>query len=133
MDEIRWRRIPALIGGAERFRPPRVRDIAGVMGLAETDIRRLLKLASRLGRVDEVAHDHFFLRTTTAEMVDIVATLSAALPKGEFTASQFRDEVENGRKVAIQILEFFDRHGVTLRREDQRRINPQRRDLFRAG
>lgn len=133
VDEIRWRRIPALIGGAERFRPPRVRDIAGVMGLAETDIRRLLKLASRLGRVDEVAHDHFFLRTTTAEMVDIVATLSAALPKGEFTASQFRDEVENGRKVAIQILEFFDRHGVTLRREDQRRINPQRRDLFRAG
>ncbi|NEU13273.1 selenocysteine-specific translation elongation factor [Methylobacterium sp. BTF04] len=131
VDEIRWRRIPSLIGGAERFRPPRVRDIAKIMGVAEADIRHLLKRASRLGRVDEVAHDHFFLRTTTSEMVDRVASLSATLPKGEFTASQFRDTVENGRKVAIQILEFFDRHGVTLRREDLRRVNPQRLDLFR--
>ena len=31
----------------------------------------------------------------------------------EFTAAQFRDRLDNGRKVAIQILEFFDRHGVT--------------------
>ena len=46
-------------------------------------------------------------------------------------ASQFRDRVDNGRKVAIQILEFFDRHGVTLRRGDLRRINRHRLDLFR--
>ena len=46
---------------------------------------------------------------------------------------QFRDRLDNGRKVAIQILEFFDRHGVTLRRGDLRRMNTQRLDLFRAG
>ncbi|WP_420712750.1 SelB C-terminal domain-containing protein [Ancylobacter sp. SL191] len=34
--------------------------------------------------------------------------------------------------MAIQILEFLDRHGVTLRRGDQRRINPHRLDLFGA-
>ena len=38
--------------------------------------------------------------------------------------------MDNGRKVAIQILDFFDRHGVTLRRGDLRRINPHRLDLF---
>ena len=43
---------------------------------------------------------------------------------------QFRDRLDNGRKVAIQILEFFDRHGVTLRRGDLRRINQHRLDLF---
>ena len=43
---------------------------------------------------------------------------------------QFRDRLDNGRKVAIQILEFFDRHGVTLRRGDLRRVNPRRLDLF---
>ena len=50
-----------------------------------------------------------------------------------FTAAQFRDQVDSGRKVAIQILEFFDRHGVTLRRGDLRRLNRHRLDLFRPS
>jgi selenocysteine-specific elongation factor len=83
-----------------------------------------------MGWVDEVAQDHFFLRSTVREMTAIVAALAAAIPTGAFTAAQFRDRVDNGRKVAIQILEFFDRHGVTLRRGDLRRINRHRMDLF---
>ena len=130
-DEKLWARIAPMVGGAERFRPPRVRDIASLLTLRETDVRRLLKLLGRMGRVDEVALDHFFLRTTVAEMVGIIVDLSQTQLLGQFTASQFRDRVDNGRKVAIQILEFFDRHGVTLRRGDLRRINRHRLDLFR--
>lgn len=130
-DEKLWPRVANLLSGAERFRPPRVRDIAGLLGVREPDVRRLLKLLGRMGRVDEVAHDHFFLRETVAEMVGIVVDLSQSQPLGQFTASQFRDRVDNGRKVAIQILEFFDRHGVTLRRGDLRRVNRHRLDLFR--
>ena len=85
-----------------------------------------------MGRVDEVAHDHFFLRATVAEMVGIIVDLAQTLPLGQFAAGQFRDRVDNGRKVAIQILEFFDRHGVTLRRGDLRRINKYRLNLFRG-
>ena len=130
-DETLWAQVRPLLGGAERFRPPRVRDIATLLGAAEPEVRHLLKLAGRLGRVDEVAHDHFFLRGAVAEMVDIICELSRQAEDAQFTAAQFRDQVENGRKVAIQILEFFDRHGVTLRRGDLRRINKHRLDLFR--
>ena len=130
-DETLWRRIAPLIGEGERFRPPRVRDIAGMLDVREPDVRRLLKLVGRMGKVDEVAHDHFFLRGTVAEMVEIIIDCAAKAPDGQFTAAQFRDRVDNGRKVAIQILEFFDRHGVTLRRGDLRRINKHRLDLFR--
>ncbi|MEA2818223.1 MAG: selenocysteine-specific elongation factor [Bradyrhizobium sp.] len=130
-DEKLWARIAPMLCGMERFRPPRVRDIATLLGLRETEVRRLLKLLGRMGRVDEVAHDHFFLRATVAEMVGIIVDLGQIQPLGQFTASQFRDRVDNGRKVAIQILEFFDRHGVTLRRGDLRRINQHRLDLFR--
>jgi selenocysteine-specific elongation factor len=126
-DEATWGAIEPMLGGQEQFRPPRVRDIAGLLGRPEPDIRRLLKLAGRLGRADEVAHDHFFLRATVREMAIIAADLAA---QGEFTAAQFRDRVDNGRKVAIQILDFFDRHGLTLRRGDLRRINKHRLDLF---
>jgi selenocysteine-specific elongation factor len=126
-DEATWEVIAPMLDGPERFRPPRVRDIAGLLGRPEPDIRRLLKLIGRLGRVDEVAHDHFFLRATVQEMVAIIVDLAA---RGEFTAAQFRDRVDNGRKVAIQILDFFDRNGLTLRRGDLRRINKHRLDLF---
>ena len=132
-DEKLWTRIATLLSGAERFRPPRVRDIATLLGLRENDVRHLLKLLGRMGRVDEVAHDHFFLRTTVAEMVGIIFDLSRTQPLGQFAAAQFRDRVDNGRKVAIQILEFFDRHGVTLRRGDLRRINKYRLNLFRGS
>ena len=132
-DEKIWQKIAPLLGGAERFRPPRVRDIATLLTQREADIRRLLKLLGRMGKTDEVALDHFFLRETVAEMVGIVVDLGATSPNAQFTAAQFRDRVDNGRKVAIQILEFFDRHGVTLRRGDLRRINKHRLDLFRRA
>ncbi len=132
-DDRSWARIAPLISGAERFRPPRVRDIAGLTGQREPDVRRLLKLLGRMGKIDEVAHDHFFLRGTVGEMVDIVIDLAAVAKDHQFTAAQLRDRLDNGRKVAIQILEFFDRHGVTLRRGDLRRINRHRLDLFRGA
>jgi selenocysteine-specific elongation factor len=129
-DEAAWATIAPLLAGAERFRPPRVRDIARMTRRPEPDVRRLLKLAGQMGWVDELAHDHFFLRSTVHEMVTIVAEVAAEEGGSAFAAAQFRDRMANGRKVAIQILEFFDRHGVTLRRGDLRRINRSRLDLF---
>jgi selenocysteine-specific elongation factor len=129
-DEQAWNSIAPLLAGEARFRPPRVRDIAAAISCPEGDVRRLLKLAGRLGWTDEIAHDHFFLRATSHEMVGIVADVAAHAQDGAFTAAQFRDRVENGRKVAIQILDFFDRHGVTFNRDDLRRVNQHRLDLF---
>lgn len=129
-DEELFARILPLLGGEARFRPPRVRDIANHFEVAEAEVRRVLKACARLGRVDQVAHDHFFQRATTAEMVAIARDVAAQAPDGVFTAAAFRDRMDNGRKVAIQILDFFDRHGVTLRRGDLRRINPHRADQF---
>ena len=129
-EERLWHKARPLIAGRERFRPPRVRDIGAILNAPETEVRRTLKLLGRLGKADEVAHDHFFLRDAVGEMVLVAIDLAAQAPNGQFTAAQFRDRLDNGRKVAIQILEFFDRHGVTLRRGDLRRINKHRIDLF---
>ena len=130
LQEKIWQRIVPLLSGAARFRPPRVRDIAGALSLPEIEVRRLLKLAARMGKVDEVAIDHFFLRSTIAEIVAIADDAAGVAPGHSFGAGDLRDRLQNGRKVAIQILEFLDRHGVTLRRGDLRRIDARRRDLF---
>jgi selenocysteine-specific elongation factor len=128
--EILWRKLGPKLGGQDRFRPPRVRDLAQALPVPEAQLRHTLKLASRLGWVDEIATDHFLLRETVAEIVTVIQDLARHALDGQFTAAQLRDRLDNGRKAAIQILEFFDRHGVTLRRGDMRCINPLRIDLF---
>ncbi|MGF6174824.1 selenocysteine-specific elongation factor [Ensifer sp. 4252] len=129
-EEALFARILPHLEGEERFRPPRVRDLADLLGVDEQQIRRALKLCARLGRVDEIRHDHFFIRSATAEMVEIIRDITGKAERGEFAAGLFRDCVNSGRKVAIEILEFFDRQGVTLRRGDIRRVNPHRLDLY---
>ncbi|MDB5427993.1 MAG: Selenocysteine-specific translation elongation factor, partial [Phenylobacterium sp.] len=101
-DEAAWGLIAPLLGAAERFRPPRVRDLADATGRPERDIRRLLKLAGRMGWADEIAQDHFFLRATVREMIALCVEEAGRTDGGVFTAAQFRDRAVNGRKVAIQ-------------------------------
>ncbi|MTH66357.1 selenocysteine-specific translation elongation factor [Paracoccus shanxieyensis] len=129
-DETILAQILPMLRGDARFRPPRVRDLAHDLSADEAEIRRILRMAARQGRIDQIAHDHFFTRDTTIEMIRILRELPQQ--DGWFTAPDFRDRTQNGRKVAIQILDFFDKLGLTLRRGDLRRINPHRMDLFAA-
>jgi len=133
-DEAIWRDILPQISGSFRFRPPRVRDFARSLRIDERRVRRVLKSVARRGEVDEIAPDHFFLRTTLAEMTAIAARLSDP-PGTLFNAASFRDHLGEGnlnagRKVAIQVLEFLDRHGVTVRRGDTRFVDHRRAGLF---
>jgi len=123
-DEALWKKISAdLI--RERFKPPRVRDFAQSYGVPEADVRRLMRRLGQLGRVVEIAQDQYFLRPVVAEMIGVAHGFGS-----EFTAAQFRDKLDNGRKVAILILEFFDRHGITVRRGDLRRTVPAKLEQY---
>ena len=51
-----------------RYQPPRVRDFAQTLGVAEDEVRRLLRRLARMGLLVEVAHDHFYQRETVAEL-----------------------------------------------------------------
>jgi selenocysteine-specific elongation factor len=123
-DEALWKRVSDELV-RDRFKPPRVRDFAAAYAVPEADMRRLLQRLAKVGRIVEVAPDHYFLRPVVAEMIGIARDLGT-----DFSAAQFRDRLDNGRKVAIQILEFFDRHGITVRRGDVRRTVPQKLEQF---
>jgi selenocysteine-specific elongation factor len=125
-QRVRWERIKPLLDD-RRFEPPRVRDIARETGIPELEVRNLLRTVARVGDVTLVALDHFFLTTTVVQLADIAAELSKQ--HGAARAAEFRDRIGTGRKVAIQILEFFDRAGYTHRVRDDhvvRRGNPWR-------
>lgn len=128
-DERVWRQARELIA-EQRFRPPRTRDLARALSVPEAAMRKTLKRVQRMGRLIEVAPDQFFLSETVAEMLGIAASIAESETGGTLTAAAFRDRLENGRKVAIQILEFFDRAGVTVRTGDERRVRADRLGLF---
>ena len=125
-QRVRWERIKPLLDD-RKFDPPRVRDIARDTGIPEVEVRHLLKTVARTGDVAQVAHDHFFLTTAVAELADIAGNVAER--HGAARAAEFRDQIATGRKLAIQILEFFDRVGYLRRVRDDhlvRRANPWR-------
>lgn len=128
-DEALWDEAEPLLA-AERFRPPRVRDLARELDAGEADVRGLMKRLARMGKVVLIAQDHYFLRPVVAEMASIAAGCAKNARDGWFATAQFRDCLDNGRKVAIQILEYFDRVGLTLRKGDLRKVREDRLTLF---
>ena len=117
-----WQRLGECLGGEHRFRPPQGRECAQKLGAKLPDVRRVLKAQARLKRIVEVAPDRFFLSDALIEMSEIADGIAKDQPDGWITAAQFRDALSNGRKVAIEILEYFDRQGITVRKGDLRRI-----------
>lgn len=109
---------------ASPFNPPRVRDVFRATGIAEERVRQLFRRIARAGELFAVAHDHYFTAQAVARLSEIVADLCAE--KGAARAAEFRDRIfadgRGGRKVAIQILEFFDRIGYTRRVRDEHRL-----------
>jgi len=128
-DTRSWSRIAPLLSDGERFRPPRAEEIGKELRLPVADVRRVLKALARQRVVIEVALDRFFKREAVDEVADVVVALARAQQDGRFAVWQFRDRLNNGRKVAIELLEYFDGRGLTLREGDMRRLNPRRLDL----
>jgi len=121
-EERLWAKVRPLLE-AERFQPPRVRDIARSLLLEEDKVRLLLKRVSRTGQTCLVAHDHYFMREAVDDLANVVRELSQN--EGSALAAAFRDRIGTGRKLAIQILEYFDRVGYTRRIGDTHRLRAE--------
>ena len=59
--------------------------------------------------------------------------LEMRLPVPAFAAAAFRDRIGTGRKLAIQILEYFDRTGMTIREGDLRRLREDRLETLKGA
>jgi len=119
-DEKLWNEDIRPMLRARPFNPPRVRDVARSLRLEEDRVRRLCRMLVGQGELYLVAHDHYFPRESVAELTAILRDLNEC--DGEARAANFRDRIGTGRKVAIQILEFFDRLGLSRRIGDSHKV-----------
>lgn len=105
-----------------------VRDIAASLQQDEQAIRSLLLTAARLGHITAIVRDRYYLTSQIQIFADLIRQRAAQ--GGSTSAADFRDQLGIGRKVAVQILEFFDRSGFTRRRGNEHLLRDDR--LFNA-
>jgi len=106
---------PLLVAG--RFDPPWVRALATALDEPEDRVRTVLRRQLRAGAVQQIVRDLFYDATCVEELAAVVRRL--AREHGAVEAAAFRDALGIGRKRAIQLLEFFDRAGLTRRVRDR--------------
>src|SRR5712691_9804414 len=128
-DERLWGRVQPLLA-AEELRPPRVRELAGALGLEPQPLTRFLKRVERFGRVAPVAPNRFFLPETIVRLADLAAALAEESPEHSFTAFGFKDRSGIGRNLTIEVLEYLDAIGVTRRVGDTRIVLRSAAELF---
>lgn len=105
-----------------RFNPPWVRDLAGELEIEEDRVRHLLRKLSRIGELQQVVKDLFYPDSTIRQLANQV--LDMERQSGVIRAAAFRDQIQLGRKRSIQLLEHFDRIGLTRRFGNERKVRP---------
>lgn len=91
-----------------------VRDLATQTGTDENMMRGVLRLAAQQGMITAIVKDRYYRNDRIVAFASMIRELD--LEKGSTCAADFRDKLNVGRKLAIQILEYFNRIGFTRRR-----------------
>ena len=120
-DEKLWARVHPQLDDAEG-KVPVVHDLAKALSITPPLLQAHLQRMAAEGAVIKVSAKRYFLPETIARFREIVLELAQTLPDNVFSAADFRDKVGIGRNAVIEILEYFDRTGLTRRHGQVRLI-----------
>ncbi|AVO35065.1 selenocysteine-specific translation elongation factor [Ottowia oryzae] len=101
-----------------------VRDLAKGAGESEALVRITLARLARQGDLHQTVKDLYYAPATMARLAAIAREVGSE-HDGDVLAAQFRDATGLGRKRAIQILEYFDRIGLTRRVGDLHKLRAE--------
>lgn len=103
-----------------------VRDLATETNNDEGSLRSVMKKAAQMGLVTAIVRDRYYSREQIEQFAELI--LRYCTEKGAISAADFRNELGIGRKLAIQILEFFDKSGFIRRKGDEHFLRDK--DIF---
>lgn len=105
-----WQKVASLFGDE----PWWVRDLAQQTGTDEQLMRQVLRHSAQQGLITAIVKDRYYRNDRIVTFANLIRELDQE--KGSTCAADFRDRLNVGRKLAIQILEYFNRIGFTRRR-----------------
>ncbi|MEC9248008.1 MAG: selenocysteine-specific translation elongation factor [Pseudomonadota bacterium] len=114
-----WPKIFPLLSASER-KIPVVQDLSEVIGISKRALDSHMKEAVKVGYVIKISEKRFFLPETLAGLRKTCVALGDSRKDGRFSVVDFRDKTGIGRNAVVEILEFFDREGLTLRQGNHR-------------
>lgn len=91
-----------------------VRDIANELSIDESSMRNLLYKAGKLGYLVPIVKDRFLLHEQVSAFAQLIKTFIEQ--HGDISVNQLRDEIQYGRKLTVQLIEYFDRSGFLRRK-----------------
>ena len=109
-QEAIWQKAAPLFGDE----PWWVRDLARETNTDEQVMRHVLRHAAQQGLIVAIVKDRYYRNDRIVAFASLIRELDQA--RGSTCAADFRDRLNVGRKLAIQILEYFNRIGFTRRR-----------------
>jgi len=128
-DRKLWERVrPVLEQGG--LQPPAVHDMAGEFGLDPDALFAFLRRAAAQGLAVHIGRNRFLLPHAVRALGAIAEELARKTEGGMITAADFRDASGIGRNLAIEVLEHFDRAGLTRRVGDARRMVKPAAEVF---
>jgi len=130
-DLTAWRQIERLIE-REGLRAPSLSALAEALKQDTVEVLKTLHRLETLGFVIGVAKNRFFTLRQAAKLAGIAERLAASVSEdgSALTAAVFREESGIGRNLTIEVLEYFDRAGLTRRKGAQRQMLRKSSELF---
>lgn len=129
-DKALWARVQQMFDEAG-LKPPALRDLSMSLGLDRKKTERFLGRCVGAGLAVRVSDNRYFPPAALHELAHLAANLNRQTDSG-FTAAAFKDHTGIGRNVSIDLLEYFDRTGLTKRKGDLRRVVRRPEELFPA-
>lgn len=120
-DEAHWQQVRPHLA-AQPLQPPVVHDLARTLEQPPAELTTLLVRAHHAGHVVRVAGNRFLLPDAVAELAAVTKTVAAEAEDGLFDVRTYKDAAGIGRNLAIDLLEYFDRAGLTRRFGNHRRL-----------
>lgn len=113
-EDILWQRVLPIFQRTEQALW--VRDVAQTLSVDEQLMRDLLYKAGKLGYLVPIVKDRFLTFEQISCFADLIKTFIQQ--NGTISVNQLRDQIGYGRKVTVQLIEYFDRVGFLRRKGD---------------
>ena len=121
-EQKRWHTIASLLEKSG-LKLPLVSEIVATAGLEKAAVRKALDQAVRGGKAHKLNEQRYSLTAPLRQYADIA--LKMAADNEDITVVSYKKRIESGRKLAIEILEYFDSIRFTRRNGDSRIIIDQ--------
>ena len=91
-----------------------VRDMANTLATDEAVMRNFMYKAGKLGYLTPIVKDRFFLTETVYAYARLIKQITEQ--EGKASVNEVRDRLNFGRKLTVQLMEYFDRVGFLRRK-----------------